>query len=383
MVTSALQTMWDEPRVPPPAAIPWWDLALAGVLVPASLVEGLLRSDVPWPPYSIALAMMCAVTLVWRTRYPLAMVLVGFGAQTLAGVGPALAGRDYGVLNTTACVLLLSYSLGRWASGRGVVLGLVFLDATHLLREPLYGSSGLSILVGLGALMFPAALGAAVRFWMRARRREREQITMREREQLARELHDTVAHHVSGILIQAQAGRVVAETDPDRALAVLGAVEEAAARSLAEMRSLVGILRDGEAPERAPAHGIADLGELARDGGAETPVELTVTGPVTGLGSSVDGAAYRLVQEAVTNARWHASGATRILVHVMGEDDVVRVRVSDDGRPGGGGRSSGSGYGLVGMAERVELLGGTLHAGPGPDGGWVVEAVLPRAGAAG
>ncbi len=102
MVSSALQTMWDEPRVPPPAAIPSWDLALAGVLVPASLVEGFLRSDVPWPTYSIALAMMCAVTLVWRTRYPLAMVIVGFGAQTLAGVGPSLAGRDYGVLNTTA-----------------------------------------------------------------------------------------------------------------------------------------------------------------------------------------------------------------------------------------------------------------------------------------
>ncbi len=384
MVRSALRALWDEPAVPAPAGVPWWDKALAAVLVPAALVEGLLRSDVPWPAYSILLAMVCPVALLWRSHRPLAALLAGYGAQTLAGLGPALAGRDHGVLDVTSCVLLFPYSLTRWGSGRAVVAGIVFLDACHLLREPLYDSSGLSILVGLGFLSFPAALGAAVRFWARARRREGEQIRMREREQLARELHDTVAHHVSGILIQAQAGRAVAASDPDRALEVLATVEDAAARSLTEMRSLVGLLREGEAAERAPAHGVDDLGGLVRDGDVP-PVELSVSGDVVGLGSAVDAAVYRLVQESVTNARRHARAATRVRVEVAGGPDAVRVTVRDDGRGGAAAderaRAGDDGYGLVGMTERVTLLGGTLRAGPADGGGWVVSAVIPRAAA--
>ncbi len=114
MITSALRALWDEPRVPSPPGIPWWDRVLAAVLVPAALVEGLVRDDVPWPAYSIVLAMVCPIALLWRTQHPLAMLVLGFGAQTLAAVGPALAGEPYGVLYVTAVVLLLPYSLARW-----------------------------------------------------------------------------------------------------------------------------------------------------------------------------------------------------------------------------------------------------------------------------
>ena len=207
MITRALRAVWDEPRVPPPPSRPRADVALVVVLVVASLVEGVARDDVPWPAYTIALAMVCALAVLWRARYPLGMLLVGFGAQTLAGVVPALAGRGYGVLYTTAVVLLFGYSLARWDSGRHVAAGVVALMAAHFLREPLYGSTATDDLIGAGFLLFPVALGAAVRFWVSTRHREREQARQRERERLARELHDIVAHHVSGIVIQAQAGQ--------------------------------------------------------------------------------------------------------------------------------------------------------------------------------
>ena len=383
MSTGALGALWDEPQVPAPAGIPRWDRVLAAVLVPLALVEGLVRDDLPWPAYSIVLAMVCPIALLWRTQHPLAMLVLGFGAQTLASVGPVLAGQPYGVLTMTACVLLLPYSLVRWGSGRSVVLGLVYLAGSHLLREPLHESSWTNIVVGLGFLMLPAALGAAVRFGLRARRREGEQIKMREREQLARELHDTVAHYVSGIVVQAQAGQVVAATDPGRALEVLRTVELEATRSLAEMRSLVGILRDGdtEHAERVPAHGLVDLDRLARESAGEVTVDLSVVGDTHGMGSAVESAVYRIVQESITNARTHAQGATRIGVEVVVGDDVVGVTVSDDGRPGRlDGRDRGSGYGLVGMGERVQLLGGSLQAGPASDGGWIVRAAIPRTG---
>lgn len=385
MSTSALKALWDEARVPAPSDIPRWDRGLAAVLVPVALVEGLVREDLPSPAYSIVLAMVCPIALLWRAQHPLAMLVLGVGAQTLASVGPVLAGQPYGVLYMTACVLLLPYSLVRWGSGRSVVLGLVYLAGSHLLREPLYESSATNIVVGLGFLMLPAALGATVRFGHRARRREGEQIKMREREQLARELHDTVAHYVSGIVVQAQAGQVVAASDPGRALEVLRTVELEATRSLAEMRSLVGILREGDRDhaERAPAHGLADLDRLARENAGEVTVNLSVAGDAHGLGSAVEAAVYRIVQESITNARTHAQGLTRIGVEVVAGDDVVGVTVSDDGRPGRlDGRDQGSGYGLVGMGERVQLLGGSLQAGPAPDGGWIVRAAIPRTGVA-
>lgn len=385
MSTSVLGTLWDEPRVPAPAGIPHWDRLLATVLVPVALVEGLVREDLPWPAYSIVLAMVCPIALLWRTQHPLAMLVLGFGAQTLAAAGPVLAGQPYGVLNMTACVLLLPYSLVRWGSGQSVVLGLVYLTGSHLLREPLHESNWANVVVGLGFLMLPAALGAAVRFGLRARRREGEQIKMRERELLARELHDTVAHYVSGIVVQAQAGQVVAATDPGRAVDVLRTVELEATRSLAEMRSLVGILRDGdkERAERAPAHGLEGLDRLARESAGEATVDLSVVGDAHGMGSAVEAAVYRIVQESITNAQTHAQGATRIGVEVVVGDDVVGVTVSDDGRPGRSNRpDGGSGYGLVGMGERVQLLGGSLQAGPAPDGGWIVRAVIPRTGVA-
>ena len=256
------------------------------------------------------------------------------------------------------------------------------LMACHVLRELLYGSPAADIVVGAGFLSFAVVLGAAVRFGVSARQRGAEQVKLRERERLARELHDTVAHHVSGIVIQAKAGQAVAATDPQRALGVLGVIEKEAVRVLTEMRALVGVLRDGAEVERAPIYGIADLQRLVDDTADGPRVELMVSGDVDNVGASVGAAVYRVVQESVTNARWHAHGATRLEVRVRTDDDVVHVDIVDDGTGRGHRRSSargqGSGLGIMGMRERVELLGGQLRAGPLRDDGWAVSATIPR-----
>ena len=231
------------------------------------------------------------------------------------------------------------------------------------------------------SLLFPAALGAAVRYQTTARLRELDQVKLREREQLARELHDTVAHHVSAIAIRAQAGRVVAPSDPGAAVDALNVIEEEASRTLAELRGMVGVLRESEEPDLAPQRGLADLEGLAHRVGDRPRVEVHLSGDLDDLGPSVQAAIYRIAQESITNAVRHARHATRISVGVAGDHDCVRLTVRDDGDTSSAGRIS-AGYGLVGMTERATLLGGTLEAGPSPDSGWAVNAVLPRAASA-
>jgi signal transduction histidine kinase len=205
-----------------------------------------------------------------------------------------------------------------------------------------------------------------------------EQVRSLERGELARELHDTVAHHVSAIAIQAQAGRAVAATDPASAVETLAVIEAEASRTLHEMRAMVRVLRDGEAADAepipyGPQRGISDLSELTRMSPA---VQVHCGGDLAGLPQPVEVAVYRICQESVTNAIRHSLNATAVTVDVTGDDGVVRLRVHDDGeaaRP-----ATTVGYGLLGMAERAKLLGGACQAGPDPAGGWTVEAALPR-----
>ena len=207
-----------------------------------------------------------------------------------------------------------------------------------------------------------------------------EQVRFHEREVLARELHDTVAHHVSAIAVQAQAGRFLAGSrDLDGAARALEVIEAEASRTLAEMRSMVGSLRLGDGtPEVFAHHGVTDIGGLATvEGDRGLRIEVEQCGDLDELRPSVGAALYRVAQESVTNAKRHARHATRVHVLVDGGSDTVRLSVSDDGERGLS-DSRVPGYGLVGMAERVTLLGGTLEAGPGPDHGWTVHAVIPR-----
>jgi signal transduction histidine kinase len=235
---------------------------------------------------------------------------------------------------------------------------------------------------GAVVLMLACAVGFAVRYAGELRAEEIAGLRSREREELARELHDTIAHHVSAIAVRAQAGRVVAATRPEAAVDALWVIEEEASRALEEMRSMVGSLRRGDQADLRPQQGVRDLCRLERLGDGPGPrVTVTIAGEVDELRPSVDAACFRLAQEAVTNALRHARRASEVQVRVDSGDDLVRLTVVDDGE--GASTPSTSGFGLIGMAERAKLLGGTFDAGPTVSGGWTVEATLPRRAAAG
>ncbi len=377
MVRDTARSLWAEPRAPNPTAQGWRDWALVAALVPVAVLEGVFRDDLVWRVLSVAVVVALVPTLLWRRTHPLAAVVVAFGTIATVQVVSLVVGVEWEGLNTGAFVLLLPYALFRWGSGREAATGLAVILVPVLLSafDPI--PIGETFAGGMVVLL-AAAIGVSVRYQDKARARGLDQVKLLEREQLARELHDTVAHHVSAIAIRAQAGRVVAPTDPDAALAALAVIEEEASRTLAEMRAMVGALRQGEEPDLAPQRGVADIERLATGEGDRPRVDIALSGDLDGLRPSIDAALYRLAQESITNALRHARHATRILVEVRGEDDCVRLTVGDDGDAGAFDPRSSSGFGLIGMAERARLLGGALSAGPNGDRGWTVRAVLPR-----
>lgn len=382
MLRNAVRSLWAEPRAPEPPRRVWRDWALVAALVPTAILEGVLRHDVIWRPVALALAAGLALTLLWRRTHPLAVVAAVFGAIIVLDIASLLSVQESVGLYTMIYVLLLPYSLARWGSGREVVIGLAVILVAVVLGVAVDSTSVLDAVLGsLLLLLFPGTLGAAARYRTTSRSRELDKVRLREREQLARELHDTVAHHVSAIAIRAQAGRVVAGSDPAAAVDALSVIEAEASRTLAEMRVMVGNLRENETAALAPQPGVADLDRFTRGPGDQPRVDVDLSGDLADLGPSVGAAIYRIAQESITNAVRHARHATRITVRVAGEDDCVRLTVRDDGDPSSTARNS-LGFGLVGMTERAMLLGGSFEAGPGPDRGWTVEAVLPRTGAA-
>lgn len=375
MIPDALRPLWTAPRAPGAPARVWRDWVLVALLVPTAVLEAVLRPDVTWRPVALVLALVVVGSLLWRRTHPLGAVLAVFGTLIVVNTATLVGGADDLGLYTTTCVLLLPYALCRWGSGREVVLGLAAIVVAVALGIAADFTSVAEAVLGAVFILSPAGVGAWVRLASTSRLRERDQVRLREREQLARELHDTVAHHVSAIAVRAQAGRVVAATNPSAALDALVVIEGEASRALTEMRLMVSALRDDEAAELAPQRGVADIERLATAGPPRVEVELS--GDLDGLRPAVGAALYRLAQESVTNALRHARYATGVRVDVTADEASVRLAVVDDGELQG---RVGTGYGLVGMTERASLLGGTLDAGPGQERGWTVVAVLPRTG---
>ncbi len=361
----------------------WRDWVLVAVFVSTAVLEAFLRRDVVWRSAAVLVTVALAFTLPWRRTHPLAVVAAAFGTAIVVDVASiALNAQGQVSLYTMLYLLLLPYALLRWGSGREVVVGSAIALVAYSVGIVRDHTTLAEATIGFVILVFPAVLGASVRFWSTSRLRELDQVRLREREKLARELHDTVAHHVSAMVIRAQAGRVVAGSRPDAALEALQIIEAEGSRTLAEMRTMVSALRDREDAELAPQGGLADIERLARSLGDEPRVEVHLSGDLDDVSPSVAAAGYRIAQESITNAMRHARHATRVDVLVVGEADRVRLTVRDDGDAVSAVRAMG-GYGVVGMTERAMLLGGTLEAGPGPDRGWVVSAVLPRMGSTG
>jgi signal transduction histidine kinase len=332
-----------------------------------------------------AVGLVLTLSLAWRRRAPLVVIGVAIATSVVANV--------VGVLDeaaTPAIALVVAvYSVGAHTSGLRAAaggLGAAALIAVNVAEQ-----------FSLGDLLFIATiLGGA---WLAGRamryRREREHVLElltvdleREREEkaraavaeervrIARELHDIVAHAISVIVLQARGGRRSLATDPGETREALDTIEATGSEALAEMRRLLGMLRrDDEEIALAPQPSLRYLDALAaqvREAGL--PVDLSVEGEPTELPPGVDLSAYRIVQEALTNALKHAGPATARVVVRYREDDL-ELEIADTGP--GAGASDEDGHGLAGMRERVSLYGGKIEAGPRDGGGFAVRARLP------
>jgi len=334
--------------------------------------------------------LLLALPLAWRRRAPLAVVVGFVGVAVLnetlsprglfAGSPPLLA--------SLAAAAVLFYSVGAYAESRpalaGAMTGVAGLWTTVIVSGDLDVQS---FIFSAGLIVAsPWLAGRTVRSrHLRAAAIEREQEQREqvavgdERARIARELHDVVAHSVGVMVVQAQGARRVLDRDPDRAREALGAIEHTGRTALEEMRRSLGVLRrDGAEATLAPQPGMDGLSALVEHTRhAGLTVEVALEGETRPLAPGVDLSAYRIVQEALTNAVKHASGAHARVTVRYGEHEL-ELEVADDG-PGvsDNGPRRGSGHGLVGMRERVALYGGELRAGPGGDGGFVVHARLP------
>lgn len=359
------------------------DAVLVAVIAVAATIEVLARDEVAWPVVSWLAVVGVACLLPWRRVRPLAVVALGFGTMSTIEVVALVRDVEWDGLVVGVFLLVLPYALTRWSSGRDVGAGLLVMMLPVVLTA-LGGDPVGDTIGGAVVLLLSCALGAVARYSNDFREQELAGMRSREREELARELHDIVAHHVSAIAVRAQAGQAVAATDPTAATDALAVIEEEASRALSEMRTMVGTLRHDDQPELRPQQGARDIARFADDVGAlerhGPRVDVSLTGDLDSLRPSLDAACYRIAQEAVTNARRHARGARLVQVSVDGTPEGIALTISDDGRATTNGSSVG--FGLVGMAERAKLLGGTFEAGPGPSGGWVVRVDLPRGGRA-
>ncbi|MFB7249178.1 histidine kinase [Microbacterium sp. NPDC056234] len=349
------------------------DAVLALVLIALAVAEGMLRRDLLWPWATVGVTVVLLAGLPWRRRHPLVLVLAMAVITTGFAIAQAAAGVPQSGLAAMFPLLLVPYALFRWATRVERIVGSIALGAGVLTSAALATGSTTDRVIGavVGLLLVGTAclIGALRRERAASLEREIAMARVQERTALARDLHDTVAHHVSAIAIRAQAATARGPHSAE-VTESLAAIEQEASAALGEMRTIVRTLR--EPAEYAPARGLDDVAALATDG--PPPVTVRIDVPPT-LPQLVALTLYRVAQEAVTNARRHAVDARRIEVDVRTDDDDVVLSVIDDGRPSS---ATGDGYGLRGMTERVSLLGGRLDAGPGEDGGWTLRARIPR-----
>jgi signal transduction histidine kinase len=341
-----------------------------------------------WVDVLIALGFY--VPLFFRRRFPMAAPL------TSVGVVAATSFADAGFINNNFAAFITALGIACWfglrPDRRQAIVGLAALQVTSVvlnLNDPHTSYAGdylWSAITFSVAWIIGFALGGRLRTTDVTRRLaeqaelEREEqarlAVAEERARIARELHDVVGHSVSVMTVQASAVRRLLEPDQEKVRDALLVVEQTGRDALAEMRRMVGVLRRYEdAPELEPQPSLDHLDQLvAHTREAGLPVELRIEGTPAHLPAGIDLTAYRIVQEALTNAVKHAR-ADRAEVVVRYANGTVELTISDDGR--GGGDGGGSRHGLVGMRERVSVYGGELEAGPQPGGGFRLRATLP------
>jgi signal transduction histidine kinase len=391
-----------------PRIEPWLlDASLTIVLAVTAVVALFIYTDPSGIEYAdadalgVALVLLITVPLIVRRGHPVAVGLV-----TAAGLA-AFTAVDYAMPTAAVVALITVYTAANYASlaasllvaGAQVAASTAYAVVSVDRHPDLTMDLGANIIISCLLILGAWGIGRAVRSRRlytaeledRARRLERaHDVEVRaaiaeERSRIARELHDVVAHHVSVMTVQAAGARRSLRRDVDRTADALQAIEDIGRSALQEMRRVVGVLRTPDGDDRgaqpatlAPQPGLGDLDLLAeqmRDAGL--PVDVRVDGEPGAVPVGVDLAAFRVIQEALTNTIKHA-GPSAATVHVRYLPSEVHVEVSDDGH-GVAAALEGRrpGHGLLGMRERVALYGGTLAAGPRRGGGYEVRAKIP------
>ncbi|MFJ2743498.1 sensor histidine kinase [Streptomyces sp. NPDC087440] len=392
-----MQRIYDFIRRHPTSVDSFWAVILLGM--------SAMSAGSAWDGHSISLGLasivlMCLV-LALRRRFPERMLLLAIVvglAQVALGVEPHLANFAMFVI-----VYTVAANGARWASRLALGGSLVAATISQL-RWPVDKGDAVAPIAYAVFLTIPFLLAWVLGDSLRTRRAYFAQLEERatrlekereaqakvavaaERARIARELHDVVAHNVSVMIVQADGAAYVMDASPDQAKQALETISTTGRQALAEMRRLLGVLRSGEAPEsgeyvpQPDVQQIEDLVEQVRTAGLT--VDFRVEGTARPLPSGVELTAYRIVQEALTNTRKHGGPDAGASVRLVYFDDGLGLLVEDDGRGAAhelyeDGGADGQGHGLIGMRERVGMVGGTLDAGPRPGGGFRISALLP------
>ncbi|MEV0198838.1 histidine kinase [Nonomuraea sp. NPDC050691] len=351
------------------------DGAIAAATIAATIGPLLVPDPKAW--WIIALGVLASAPVYWRRRAPMAVALLAGAAMTLMvfwekpflPFGPLVAvytiadlsptGKRLAAIPAIAAVVGMSLALPGENSETFRLVGTAFVAAYAL------GTSA------------RANRSRTAELAERARRREQEHIAAvaEERARIARDMHDIITHSVGLMVVQAEAGPVVARSDAPRAEAVFDAIADTGRGALTELRGLLTALRtpaDPSAEDLGPVQPRLDgLASLAERSGLD--VIMTVEGERRQMPGSLEAAVYRIVQEALSNVRKHA-GVRAVRVRLRWTSEELLAEIADEG---GGPRRGGSGYGLIGMRERAIACGGTLSTGPGQDGGFIVRAAFP------
>ncbi|MBR8742618.1 sensor histidine kinase [Nocardiopsis sp. MG754419] len=347
-------------------------------------------------PSFLALVITCALLLpmTLRRTFPMAAFVA------VAAVGAVQLGLDVGLIAADFALVVALYTVASLCRPTRAIVALVVVEAGLVLAIVQDPYSGWDDWDAFAAYTFFILLCWVTGLYVKVRRRyfvgleERAQwlewerdaraqaAAAEERERIAREMHDVVAHNLSVMVVQAEGATYALDHDPPRAKEALRTVSATGRAALAEVRGILGVLREGgDEEEYEPRPGIEQLDRVAdRVRGAGLPVDLVIEGDRRRLATGVELAAHRVVQEALTNTLKHAGpGVSRVRVRVRYGEDSLELRILDDGwgAPAPGEGAQGRGHGLIGMRERVSVYGGSVHAGSRVGGGYEVVASLP------
>ncbi|MFJ1972293.1 sensor histidine kinase [Streptomyces sp. NPDC087903] len=382
----------------------WVDGFWAAVLFGISVVSGAARHEGAGTEslaVIVPIALLLSAVVAFRRRMPEKMLLlaIALGVAQLA-LDAATTAADFAML---VIVYTVAATGARWASRLALTAGLCAAPLAQL-RWPNHDTSALGNVAIVIFQTVPFALAWVLGDSIRTRRAYFAQLEERaarlekereaqakvavaaERARIARELHDVVAHNVSVMVVQADGAAYVLDAAPDQAKKALETISSTGRQALAEMRRLLGVLRTGEhreGGEYVPQPDVEQIDDLVQQcRGSGLPVDFKIEGTPRPLPSGVELTAYRIVQEALTNTRKHGGPNAGASVRLVYFDDGLGLLVEDDGKGAPHelyeeGGADGRGHGLIGMRERVGMVGGTLDAGPRPGGGFRISALLP------